>query len=330
MRKPVFIVGNARSGTTWIHRLLSLDAASFSAPKLWEIVFAQSVTWRVLFHGLGNADAAVGSPVRRALRVADRAVAGGSELHPFGLWEAEEDEWLLLNAGACQLSALMFPLSADGADLVDFDRTMPARERAAVFAYYRSCLQRHLFAHRWLGLCSAESRYMSKNPTFTLRLRSVMEAFPDAAVVVMVRDPWLSVPSMVSYICKCWAVFASPVARYPFQRGLMAMCSRHYTYPRALAASCDSWGKAFHFVRYEECVEDLQGACRRIYGAIGVALTADMETLLATRKAPLAKAHTSSHKYDVVKTCGVSHDAFAQLHAEAFGLYPDYAHAAPP
>ena len=46
---PVFIVGNARSGTTWIHRILCSDSDHFTAPETWEIVFAASVTWRRLF-----------------------------------------------------------------------------------------------------------------------------------------------------------------------------------------------------------------------------------------------------------------------------------------
>ena len=39
VRTPVFIVGHARSGTTLLHRLLSKDAARFSAFLLYELFF---------------------------------------------------------------------------------------------------------------------------------------------------------------------------------------------------------------------------------------------------------------------------------------------------
>jgi len=38
IKNPVFIIGNARSGTTYIHRLMSLDK-NFSSFKAWEIMF---------------------------------------------------------------------------------------------------------------------------------------------------------------------------------------------------------------------------------------------------------------------------------------------------
>jgi hypothetical protein len=34
---PLFIVGNARSGTTWLHRLISLDDKTFTTMQTWEI-----------------------------------------------------------------------------------------------------------------------------------------------------------------------------------------------------------------------------------------------------------------------------------------------------
>jgi hypothetical protein len=34
----VFVIGMPRSGTTFLHNLLSLDEENFRAPRLWEIV----------------------------------------------------------------------------------------------------------------------------------------------------------------------------------------------------------------------------------------------------------------------------------------------------
>ena len=38
VRSPVFIVGNFRSGTTFLHRLMAADRARFTTMKMWEIL----------------------------------------------------------------------------------------------------------------------------------------------------------------------------------------------------------------------------------------------------------------------------------------------------
>ena len=49
--QPLFIVGNARSGTTFLHRLLTQadNNKVFTTIRTWELLFAVSVTWKMLF-----------------------------------------------------------------------------------------------------------------------------------------------------------------------------------------------------------------------------------------------------------------------------------------
>ena len=49
LSQPVFILGNPRSGTTFLHRLLARDRRNFSFMRMWEIYFAPSITQRKLF-----------------------------------------------------------------------------------------------------------------------------------------------------------------------------------------------------------------------------------------------------------------------------------------
>jgi len=37
VERPTFIVGHARSGTNWAHRVLAEDDVHFTAPQLWEM-----------------------------------------------------------------------------------------------------------------------------------------------------------------------------------------------------------------------------------------------------------------------------------------------------
>jgi hypothetical protein len=96
---------------------------------------------------------------------------------------------------------------------------LPLSVRREIFRYYKECVQRHLYvrskclrvgngdAANSIGNDSSqgESRvkiFLSKNPPFTMRLKSLYETFPDCRIVCMLRDPVQSVPSMVSYIAQ--------------------------------------------------------------------------------------------------------------------------------
>ena len=159
----------------------------------------------------------------------------------------EEDELMMFSCCSAQLMALMFPLIDVFAPLIWFDKEMPKAGAKAIFNYYRSLVQRHLYFHRRVSRHkNHDFVYLSKNPTFTLRLESLYREFPSARVVALVRDPYEAIPSMVSYICKCWHVFAEPLLKYPFASELQGMCSLHYSYPREVKPSP---GGALHIGR---------------------------------------------------------------------------------
>ena len=56
VQEPTFIVGNARSGTTWLHRLLAKDNHTFTSMKTWELLFATSITYKIIFYRIYDFD----------------------------------------------------------------------------------------------------------------------------------------------------------------------------------------------------------------------------------------------------------------------------------
>ena len=95
IREPVFIIGNPRSGTTFLHRLMAQDKAQFSSMQTWEIYFAPSIAQREILGGLGVLDRLVGHPLYRLLRFLEVRCQEGLVTHKLALWETEEDEYLL-------------------------------------------------------------------------------------------------------------------------------------------------------------------------------------------------------------------------------------------
>mmetsp|Transcript_3814 Transcript_3814/g.4621 ORF Transcript_3814/g.4621 Transcript_3814/m.4621 type:complete len:412 (-) Transcript_3814:891-2126(-) len=329
---PCFIIGNARSGTTWFHRILAKDCKNFTCPKTWEIIFAQSITHRLMFHKLAKVDKALGEPVSKLINWVDNKLLAKSTVHPMGLMKAEEDEWLMTQVCSCQLMALIFPLIDVFHDLIWFDKTLEKKSRKAIMVHYHECIKRHLYAHRFIlseGKTDDISPiYLSKNPTFTLRIASIHEEFPDAQFIVMVRNPYDAIPSMVSYIQKCWHVFAQPKIERPFSSELQEMCVHHYTYPRKYRSANPNSEDQITILHYEDCKHDILKAVRTCYQAIGkrkksLNLDDSMVNYLKVEQT-VSDCYRSSHIYSIEACCGMQAVDFQVRHSEAFDMYPRY------
>lgn len=210
--RPVFIVGNARSGTTWLHRsLTSLDRNVYSTFKTWEIIFAPAIVWKRLFIFLYEMDEAIGSPIFRVIEIVENWAIGPSQLHAVGLQLAEEDEWLMAHVCLAQLLLFFFPCgSSVVTPLIMFDAQpdadfpIPQALKSSLFHFYKDCVKRHLYARTQLSTIRSSNDviFVSKNPAYTLRLETLYKTFPDCRVICMLRDPVESIPSMVSYLAK--------------------------------------------------------------------------------------------------------------------------------
>ena len=218
--------------------------------------------------------------------------------------------------GSCQLLGLLFPLLRDKSPLmrlIDFDHALSQEEQRAIFNSYKEIIQRHLYFDVRYRNKPLDVRYLAKNPTFTLRLRSLLDTFPDASVVCVVRDPYEAIPSMVSYITSMWSLVASPAETNPFRDALQGMCSEHYVYPKEVEAKM---GSKFCFVKYENVVKDPGRAAREILRDLGVPAneSVDVEKLKFTFK----------HRHSVQETLGLTTQEFEQRHHRVFEAYPEY------
>jgi hypothetical protein len=132
VEEPLFLIGNARSGTTWLHRILTeSNTEMFTTFRTWEIIFAVPITWKYLFYTLYKIDEnfCFGLSFYCIMYIENKLFHNNqtvststSSLHPIGLMEAEEDEWLMMHIGLAQLLFFFFPtMTIDGNALILFD-----------------------------------------------------------------------------------------------------------------------------------------------------------------------------------------------------------------
>lgn len=194
IREPLFVLGVPRSGTTHVHRVLARDP-QFTTFSTWECLFAPSVTERRLWLGVGWLDTRLGRPLHRILDWLEGHIFGGlDQVHRMSLGDPEEDYLALMPVLACFILILPFPMDPYLWRMGTFDRDMPPTDRARLMAFYRGCLQRHLYAH------GPGKRLLSKNAAFAPLAGSLRETFPDARFLVCLRTPKETLPSQLSSV----------------------------------------------------------------------------------------------------------------------------------
>ena len=83
VEKPLFILGNLRSGSTFLHRLLSRDSETFTSLTIWDIYLTPSVTQKKITQFFSRLDNKLGGHLHRLLYAFDRRTLGSSKSIPF-------------------------------------------------------------------------------------------------------------------------------------------------------------------------------------------------------------------------------------------------------
>jgi len=304
---PVFIIGNFRSGTTFLHRLLARDAGRFSSMRMWEILFAPSISQRRLVQAAIAIERRLGSPLARLLARIERRWHQLHVMHRVSLNEPEEDEYLLLHIFSALTVGLSSGLLDQARPYAFFDSALPPARRRRIMAFYKRCVQRHLRAHD-----AGSKHYLAKNPALTPKLATVLEHFPDAKFILMVRDPLEVIPSFLSLMEFSWRAIGIPTGGHE-QRDFLLEMQRHW-YRHPLDATGVLPASQFAVVDYEALMADPRRAIDSVYEQFGFAMTPDFAATLREETAR-ASGYRSPHEYDLDRL-GLDRDRIAAEFAD--------------
>jgi hypothetical protein len=191
IKEPVFIIANPRSGTTYLHRLISMDDDRFVYTKFAHTFFmtASFTRFASLIRWI---DRRTGNLIRNTLNKIDEIFWGGWEnIHSMGFNKAEEDELPFAQTMMSTGVFLPFPYF----HLIDDNKFLdhePPSVRQGVMDYYESCVKRFVYAS------GQDKTYLSKNVMSTGRFKSIMGRFPDAKIIYIARHPYEALPSFAS------------------------------------------------------------------------------------------------------------------------------------
>jgi hypothetical protein len=292
VRAPVFLVGHARSGTTLLHRLMSLDGERFCSNRMIELYFP-SLLQKKAIRWIGAFDRRF---LRRRLARRVRAwearrYRATQDIHAMGLFKPEEDD--LLFYYSCASGFWMTKLPYLGKlDFYYVDR-WPERKRRRLMRFYRHCIQRQLY------LDGAHKIYTSKSPVFAGRVAALLEEFPDARFGITLRDPNETIPSLLKLLQTSYKLYGVDAA--DAQRALRAQVEISldtYRHPLDVLAQHPEAKRAL--VDYAELTAAPRSAVEKMYAELGFDVTPELAAQLAAEDAR-ARKHETRHRYSLAE-----------------------------
>ncbi len=180
--RPIFIIGNPRSGTTFLHRFLAEqgDVVGFRAYEM----LVPSLTGQRLLEPL--------LPILAGLNPGKHHAAAAHETSFDALETDDAAMFLRFVDGVFSYAYFLCWDDPDPSGM--FTQLEPGSpETARDLEFYEQCLERNL--HR-----SGKPRVLGKLFTFPARIDDVLRKFPDAKLIYMIRDPTQTLPSGMSLL----------------------------------------------------------------------------------------------------------------------------------
>ena len=262
--QPVFIVGVNRTGTTFLHRLLSRNSR-FWALRRFEL------TEPVLANGeyatvAGTADdprRAYAEELLGATNVAD-TLAG---LHRTDIDEPEEDLWILWLTFSTWIFAAAYRIPAYGRWLAGID------SRNA-YAHHRRVMQ-HFTWQRRKREPRGQRHWLLKMPFHLMELEALVETYPDAVFIQTHRDPVEFMGSWNSIAERIRGFSTEP--RPPHETGPeeLAFMSGMLNDAMRFRASRPELDGRWVDVRYPDLVDDPMAVVADVYARFGWPLEPD-------------------------------------------------------
>lgn len=289
IKQPVFIVGHARSGTTLMHRLMSADGEKFSYFLYWEMFFPSLLQKKVV-RALGWLDHnLLGGPIKAMLvKWDDKTFGPYRHMHNMSLWNSEEDQFAMRSAFVTQQWSLDIPMM-DLIDMFHLDQ-MPNRKKRWMH-HYKELVKRQLL------LNGGNKTHLSKNPIMSGWVGSIIETFPDARIVVMMRDPKQCIPSVLKLVELTWK--GKKWSQQEYQHSLTMLRDISFdTFKNPKEKLAQHPATPQIVVDYRRLTSDPRRTTQEVYKALDIELSPSFDDYLVAQ-AEQEKTHHSKFEYSL-------------------------------
>ena len=286
VKEPVFIVGMPRTATTFLFKALSEDEDRFSAMKLWEILFAPSVTQKKFFILCNKLDTLVDRPFMRNFKKIEKKIFHQFEkIHSISLLNVEEDEYILMHFLSCSLLVFIFPKWKYIHSLIKFDQDLTDVRKKRIMTYYRKCVQKHLYVF------APNKIYLSKSPSHTSKINSLKNTFAGSKFIYNLRIPEECISSAIG-MYKVYNIIFRTNAKVEKLTQITLNFAYLWYASAEIIEDMDNYNAVLF--KYEDITKNLEMSIRQLYKNFRYPLSEAFELKLA-RYDKKAKSYESEH-----------------------------------
>ncbi|EGD72821.1 hypothetical protein PTSG_12190 [Salpingoeca rosetta] len=247
-KRPVFVLGHPRSGTTLLHNLLSENTTDFFCPTTFIVGLHKSFIWRY------NLRHKHGQHLTKTRPMDDVAL---------NIDTPQEDEFAYLRstAGVSMYASFIFMSHSEELKkyirLKDVDQRERDEHKSAIMDFVRR-----------LSVMAKGRRLLLKSPSHTGKVKLLLELFPDAQFVYIHRNPYRVYRSTINLFDKLlWYNFLSMPTNAQMNEFVFAMYEElfaGYMEDRKLIPKHN-----LVEISYDELQADKIGTIRKVYEQLG-------------------------------------------------------------
>ena len=310
INKPLIILGNLRSGSTFLHRLLSRDSETFTSLTTWDIYLTPSVTQKKITQFVARIDNKLGGHLHRLLHAFDDATLGKFKIHQISFFQPEEDENILLHIWDSFWVSFLFPFMDELPNYQHFDEVLSPKHKKRVMAFYKSMIQRHMYA-------TGKKYFVAKNPAFSPKIETLVEFFPDARIIYLARNPLDMLPSTVSWINYARRVFTDPGDGYHYLDEIVDLTQHWYRHPLNYL---DAHPSPRHLIlNYNDLIQRPEQVLREFYEQFGYPDKPGLEDII-DEAVKETLSYNSDHTYSY-EDMGFTREQIVELYADIFDRF---------
>ncbi len=277
IRRPLFVLGMPRTGTTLLHGLLAQDPA-VRAPLSWEVSEPCPAPETASFESDPRIAAA-----RARERDIEKIAPGFLAIHPMGAQLPQE----CVSLTAPEFMSMQWEAAYA---VPSYQRWWEAQDHGPTFRWHRAFLQHLQSRHR-------RERWVLKTPAHLLTLDALFASYPDALIVQTHRAPSQVVASLASLECALRG--ASTDAIEPRAQGseAAALIERMLRAGIAARAAHPEREAQFFDLAYPDLVADPIGSVKRVYQHFALELSGQAEQRMRRFLGENASDKHGVHKY---------------------------------
>jgi len=300
IRRPVFILGLPRTGTTALHALVAQDPAN-QALEYW---LAASPKPR---------------PPRAEWEKEPRFKEAAQGLGlTYWLDPRLKAIHLLTADGPEECRLLLQHTFRD--DSFECNSTLPSYSKWYASCDMRPAYRRHGELLRLVGSASPSRRWVLKYPAHLRWLRELLDVYPDACIVQTHRDPARVLPSLCSLIAGWRGIYEDDPDRRAIAAWVVELWAR--TMEDAMAVRRELGEHRFFDVPFRQTVTDPATAVGRVYAHFGIDYPPETESLLRQWHRSHPQHKHGEHRYsaaDFGLEAGAIRERFS-AYIERFGI----------